>query len=169
MIIIRKAVSADAGVLLNLIIEVERSGWMLHAPEERSSSIKKLVEQMEHLTEIYIYIMDDTPVGYLLMTRNINRRNRHTISVELGVEKQFRRNGIGSKLLQKCLLVAESKKICRIEAGIIAHNQKALNLFHKFDFFKEGERIDSFLINNRFVNEVLLAKIIKKDNAAESQ
>lgn len=56
------------------------------------------------------------------------------------VKKDFRQKGIGSKLLEKLIETAASKKVVSLTLEVNCHNQSAINLYKKYNFTHLGTR-----------------------------
>ncbi|PKG23371.1 GNAT family N-acetyltransferase [Niallia nealsonii] len=63
---------------------------------------------------------------------------KYTIEHSVYVHKEFRKKGIGTKLLKALIAVAESQKYATLIAGIDANNEKSILAHTKLGFYHAG-------------------------------
>jgi RimJ/RimL family protein N-acetyltransferase len=68
--------------------------------------------------------------------------------------------GLGTQLFQKIEEWAKDHQIHRLELMVMEHNQAAIALYQKMGFAIEGIKRDNLLINGKWINELLMAKIL---------
>ncbi|MCL9783808.1 GNAT family N-acetyltransferase [Vibrio sp. S4M6] len=77
------------------------------------------------------------------------------------VVKEFRGNGIATKLMQEVLIRAKSRGIEKIELEVLANNHGAIHCYKKFGFFQEGKRQNAKkLKDGSYVDALLMAKFL---------
>ena len=57
---------------------------------------------------------------------------------------------------------ATDHKIHRLELTVMSHNERAVNLYQKMGFKIEGIKQDSLLVNDEYVDEYYMAKILNQ-------
>jgi putative acetyltransferase len=62
----------------------------------------------------------------------------HRGTLGMGVLERYRRQGLGSKLLEACIAKAWSKGLTRIELEVRSDNRAAIRLYERFGFVNEG-------------------------------
>ncbi|MFC4543892.1 GNAT family N-acetyltransferase [Halosolutus amylolyticus] len=82
---------------------------------------------------------------------------RHTAEVTVGVRPDVRRNEIGSTLLEDGLEWADDAGYRKIYQNIPATNEEAIAFLEANGWDREGRREEQYLIDEEFVDEVLLA------------
>lgn len=160
---IRRAVPADAGRLVELIKEVEDSGLMLFEPGERKTKPEQLEKRLEGMDAHSVILTAEEGgalQGYLFAIGDALMRKRHTVYVAIGIREGQRGKGIGTQLFKALELWAREKNLRRIELTVIEHNKAAVALYQKMGFEIEGIKKDSLYINDGYVNEYYMAKII---------
>ncbi|MBN1886376.1 MAG: GNAT family N-acetyltransferase [Thermoflexales bacterium] len=91
-------------------------------------------------------------------------KGRHVGDVGVSITKPWRERGIGTAMLAYAFEWAERARFQKLTASVIATNQRALNLFAKFDFAQEGRRARQFNILDKYVDEVLLGRFVNGYN-----
>ncbi len=99
-------------------------------------------------------------IGYLTACGGRYKRNRQTAYIITGILRGFTSQGIGTKLFEEMEQWAKRKDIHRLELNVMVHNEAALALYRKMGFEIEGKKKHSLLINNTYVDEYWMAKLL---------
>ncbi|GGF25761.1 N-acetyltransferase [Halobacillus andaensis] len=154
----------DVKVFLELTDQVEReAAYMLMEPGERKSGhqlekVKAFIND-PHST-ILIAEAENQWIGYALAFGGKANRNQHTISIVLGVIQDFQGKGAGSSLLNSLEEWARERGIHRIELTTVVKNTAAVHLYKKNGYEIEGCKRDSLKMNNTYVDEYYMAKLL---------
>lgn len=166
---IRKISVADAGAYLALQQKLdEETSFMLFEPGERDISVEKVrehlqeIEEADHL-ETFVAEEDGFLAGHLQVRAGALRRNSYTAYVVIGLLKDYHRKGIGTRLFQELDAWAKEHSIRRLELTVMEHNRAAMILYAKAGFQVEGMRKQSLYVDDEFVNEFYMAKIMEWD------
>lgn len=84
----------------------------------------------------------------------------HTAEVTLGVLPEYRRHGMGSHLLQRCLTWAAKHGYEKIYNSIPATNQRAATFLQANGWQTEAIRKDHYKIDDAYVAEMMMARTI---------
>ena len=89
---------------------------------------------------IYVYEVDGTVVGWISLSPYREGRNalRYTIEISYYVHQDFKRQNIGSKLIEKAIAEASSLNYKTIFAIILDKNEASIFLLLKYGFQKWG-------------------------------
>lgn len=101
----------------------------------------------------------DALVGWCDIGRNSAPSRRHRGVLGMGVIADWRGRGVGAALLTAALDLASRREFIRIELDVHADNAAAIALYEKFGFAREGVQSDGALIDGRFVDVVLMARV----------
>ena len=87
------------------------------------------------------------------------RENAHVLGiVGLAVGPGDRRRGVGSALLAAAEQHARVRGARKLSLRVLGTNETAMRLYERHGFRREGTLRDEFLIEGRFVDDVLMAK-----------
>ncbi|MEM7373322.1 MAG: GNAT family N-acetyltransferase [Bacteroidota bacterium] len=170
---LRKIHETDAEPFLRLLEQIEReSPFALLEPNERTTSIR---EQKEDIQDILardnqiIFVVEDRDqlVGWLGIYGGGYRRNHHSGLVAVGVLESYHRQGIGKWLFEEGEKWAWKQKFRRLELLVAAENKPGIGLYRKMGYQIEGTKRDSYQIDDRFVDEYLMAKLLIKPEPPE--
>lgn len=163
---IREARPEDAEVLIKLIKQVEaESDFMLMETGERKTSSeqqRKRLEQMNTNDNSTILVAEQENgklAGYLFGIGGTVKRNKHTAYLVIGISKEYRGHGIGTKLFQRIEEWAFTHKISRLELTVVTENLAGVSLYKKMGFEIEGTKRNSLLINGTYFDEYYMAKL----------
>ena len=85
-------------------------------------------------------------------------KTRHLCGVGLHLIREYRGQGIGTRLLELAVEWARQQGYLKMDASIFSTNAASLALFRKLGFVEEGRRRCQFLVEGGFVDEVLVGK-----------
>ena len=165
--LIREIKPDDAENLVNLIKRVETEAeYMLMESGERKTSPeqqRKHLERLEKQGNATIFVAeneDSELVGYLIVIGGSVNRTKHSAYLVIGVLKEYRGVGIGTRLFQELDAWAKTKNLLRLELTAVTQNDPGLSLYKKMGFEIEGTKRKSLLIDGAFFNEYFMSKIL---------
>ena len=160
---IRPAADGDAEKIYDLLNEVgTENTYFLLEPEERAvEQIKGLVRQQTlNRSLILIAENDGDIVGALGFIGGSFKKIFHVIEIGMAIRREFRKSGIGSTLFREAIAWARKKGFHRLELGVLSTNYQAISLYKKFGFQEEGIRKNRYRIEETWVDEILMAKLL---------
>jgi RimJ/RimL family protein N-acetyltransferase len=163
---IREVEDKDAEALLALHLALDReTSFMLVEPGERSPDIEVERERIRNLRSrpnqtLLVADVGDRLAGYVAVLGGPYRRNRHAAHLVIGVLEGFSGQGIGGELLNAAIRWAASAGLHRLELTVMAHNDKAIRLYERKGFLREGIRSRSLRVGDTWVDEVFMAKLL---------
>lgn len=164
---IRELRSEDAEHFVELIKQVEaESEFMLMEPGERlltPEQQRNRTEQMKrdgHSTIFVAELEDGKLVGYLFAIGGTARRTKHSAYLVIGILKEYRGMGVGTKLFQSVEEWAGFKGISRLELTVVTENKAGIGLYKKMGFEIEGTKRNSLMIGERPFSEYMMSKFL---------
>ena len=167
MIKIREIRDQDAEKFLALSRQLdEETQFMLLEPGERLTTAegqKKLIQQTLNLINRTILVAetDEQLVGYIAGLGGSYHRNQHKADVVIGILHAYGGQGLGTRLFVALEEWARARDLHKLELTVMAHNKRAIGLYKKMGFVKEGVSVDSLRVDGRYVDELNMAKILK--------
>lgn len=148
-----KAIPAESDFLtfgeneLNFTPEIE--GEIISSMKDKDNSIMLLA------------IIDEEVAGNCTFRAGERIRTRHTGEFGITVRKSYWGLGIGSILMEALISWAKSTKTIRkINLRVRTDNKKAIKLYEKFGFEREGIIRRDFLINRKFYDSILMGLLL---------
>jgi RimJ/RimL family protein N-acetyltransferase len=118
-----------------------------------------ILKTLERNSPMFVALGDAAVVGWCDIRRDPTAARAHRGTLGIGVAPRWRDCGIGSKLLLATLERARSAGFVRIELDVFSDNFRALALYEKFGFVREGYQRDAARIDGRYRDSVLMALI----------
>jgi RimJ/RimL family protein N-acetyltransferase len=166
MITIRKIQIEDAENLLNLLNKLDtETTFLLYERGERKTTIeqqrKNIQEQLEK--GVLTFVLEDNKklVGYIFGNIFTANRKKHCMNLAIAVLQKYTGKGYGTKLMKTLEKHAINNGITRLELEVSKKNKVAISLYQKIGFEAEGVKRNAFLVNGKYEDELLMAKIIK--------
>ena len=163
--LIRQIQRDDAAQLLQLKLQLDReTQFMLFEPDERKLTIEEQEQQIENILAkggmIFVAEHEQQLIGYLGATAYAFYRTRHSVTIVIGIIQAFTGQGIGTSLFVVMEEWARKKHLHRLELTVMTDNVVGIALYKKRGFEIEGTRKDAYLVNNRYVDEYMMAKLL---------
>ena len=106
--------------------------------------------------------VNDRIVAFSRCEGNHLKRFAHKVEFGVCVLKEYWGYGIGTNFLKKSIAWADSNRIKKISLNVLEINNKAIKLYEKFGFIKEGNLInDKILSDGQYYNTVIMGRLKK--------
>ena len=162
---IRKITTHDAQAMLALNIKLDaESDFMLFDAGERDpcmlSQAQLIKESISNSYLIWLVAEDDDSSihGYCAVSAKPQLRVKHVGSLVVGVAKDYWHQGIGFDLVSAAIEQSKILGYSRLELTVRSDNFRAIALYQKLGFKKEGLRKNSIQINGNYFDEFYMAK-----------
>lgn len=163
---IRKIIPEEAQDFLSLRQQLDReTKFMLLEPGERPSDVVMVRNQLEQSSQRANQILlgafsNRRLVGFLSAEGGRYRRSCRTAYVVVGILQEFTGQGLGTRLFAELDSWAHSTAVHRLELTVMSHNQPAIALYRKAGFKVEGEKKDVLWVDDAYVDELMMAKLL---------
>jgi len=155
---IRKAIPDDFEFIYDLHMHPQVNRFLFYeimSAEEFKPIFNELLEQ----DILYVYEEDAVLKG---MFKLIPKQYRSSHVVFLGgvaIHPLFSGKGCGQRMLNEIILIGKEKRFLRMELGVSTINSKAVHLYEKAGFKKEGvlKKIIYLKNENLFLDDILMA------------
>jgi len=88
----------------------------------------------------------------------------HSGVLGLGVIREYRGLGIGTRLIGTALQAAKVRGLSRVVLTVRERNEIAIQLYKHFGFFQEGRHIKAVKINGCYENHLSMALLISEND-----
>jgi len=162
---IRKATGNDAEQIVQVIKNAEESGYMLFNPGERKISAESFAKFIDVLdanekSGVFIACEEQRVSGYVIVQHEKPQRVSHRAYLVAGVHSDSRGKGVGNALFTHVVEWAKTVSLHRLELTVIAGNEPAVALYQKMGFEIEGVKRDSLLINDGYMDEYYMSRLL---------
>ena len=163
---VRAAVEEDAAALLALrSLLFSETEFMLWEPGEFRDTAADEAARIKRLNAgrnsvLFVAQAEEGAlVGYVSAFGNTVRRQQHSTTLALGVRQSHWRHGVGSQLLQEALKWSMVAGVVRVELTVQCTNSRAVALYERLGFEREGVRRKSLFVNGEYVDEYLMSRL----------
>jgi RimJ/RimL family protein N-acetyltransferase len=163
---IRDVAPEDAGSVIALFQRLySETSFLLYDPGEsvpRAADYAKRIGDGRASENFVILIAENSDglIGFLSGGRGNARRNRHSLFLVLGVVQDQWHRGVGRALLEAIENWALAHGVHRLELTVRRDNERALQLYEKMGFIREGTKRHSLKIEGQFIDEHYMSKLI---------
>lgn len=100
-------------------------------------------------------------VGHLQISLATNARYRGTGGLFIYLNQDFQNAGLGAALMKEGIALARARRVHRIELTVVADNHRAIRLYEKVGFQREGLKRENYLAEDgKYHDEVEMAILL---------
>ncbi|MCT1726951.1 MULTISPECIES: GNAT family N-acetyltransferase [Lysinibacillus] len=164
--IIRGIEASDARSFIHLQEEIfQETDFMYNVQNELDLTVQQLRKNLTYWKQlknrtILLCVLNGIFAGYAVIHGYKQSKARHVASIRLAVKEEYQQKGIGSALMKAVESWSKQHDISRLELSVMEHNNVALHLFTKLGFHQEGIRKNAIKLNDTYINEYNLSKIL---------
>jgi ribosomal protein S18 acetylase RimI-like enzyme len=109
----------------------------------------------------YVALAGERVVGWCDVHPGDRVTTAHSGVLGIGVVPEFRGRGIGRALLGTVLEKARSSGLTRVELTVRQDNRRAIALYEKLAFVREGVKRNAMRVDGKYWNLVCMALLVK--------
>jgi RimJ/RimL family protein N-acetyltransferase len=160
---VRPAEPGDASRLVDLAREVggEEEGWLITGGEWRSpGEERRYLRWLRHHSDAAVFVAEENGaiIGRLSIARDAHPASEHVADLGLMVAREFRRQGIGTALMEEAERWARDLAVRKLELHVFPHNEAAIALYRGLGYEEEGFRRNHYRRRGEFLDAILMAK-----------
>lgn len=133
----------------------------LGLPSYRSADSTSFLSDLGPNDHHFVAVLEDgTVIGAACLQTFGNPRMRHAGSVALMVHADYQNAGVGTALLKALLDLADNwLMLVRVELTVFADNERAIHLYEKLGFEKEGLKRMTTVRGGKYADEYMMARL----------
>jgi len=113
----------------------------------------------------FVAVVRDEVVGWCDITRHDRSIHAHRGTLGMGIVPAYRERGLGLKLINATVAQARKTGFVRVELFVHSDNARAISLYDKVGFVREGVQRDAVYIDGEYRDAIVMA-IVERENAA---
>lgn len=156
---VRRSRMDDAESLCDAVNSVAREKWWLATADgftpEQTRTFLKFV--MDHALSQVVADASGLIVGWCDVVPKGPRGFAHVGALGMGVRREWRRHGVGRRLLEECLGLARDARLEKIELEVFTDNEGAIRLYESLGFTREGVKARARKLDDRYQDVLLMA------------
>jgi RimJ/RimL family protein N-acetyltransferase len=141
---------------LDVVARERKYLTMLEAQPE-PDTLRFVKSNLENGNPMMVALADDKVIGWCDVRREFFPSRAHRGTLGMGLLPEWRGRGVGRRLLEATLAQARRSGFKRIELDVHADNSRAIALYEKAGFVREGVVRDASLIDSVFRDAILMA------------
>jgi RimJ/RimL family protein N-acetyltransferase len=163
---VREAIPSDSARLVPFFqAHYSETNFMLFEPDEFTMTEEQQARRIEEMSRadsgaMFICETESELLGVVFGNRGIARRTRHSLYIVIGVLQARVGRGAGRALLTALEGWARSKGLHRLELTVDVDNLRAIALYEKCGFEREGVKRHSRRLEGRYSDEFYMSKLI---------
>lgn len=154
----RNITAGDFDFIYGLYMHPQVNPWLLYEPMD-ATAFKTIFEDLLSKNVVYIFEVEGQAVGMFKFIKQ-PYRNHHTAYLGgLGIHPDFSGNGYGQQMMNEILVLGKTMGMLRIELTVATINKKAITLYEKNGFVKEGvlRKFTHLVSEGRFIDEAIMS------------
>ncbi len=138
---------------------------ILGIPSERIKRNEDFILNMDSNQHQFVAVIkseadQEIVVGTAGLNVYANHRLRHSGFIGIMIHRDYQGKGVGTALMQTLIDIADNwLMLVRVELSVFEDNDKAIHLYEKFGFEKEGIKRLAAIRNGKYVNEYSMSRI----------
>jgi ribosomal protein S18 acetylase RimI-like enzyme len=118
-----------------------------------------VLDNIKHGYPELVAVSDGLVVGWCDVVPNPRPIHAHVGVLGMALLPEFRRQGIGGRLMRQTLDAAQAFGLRRVELTVRESNVVAIELYKKIGFATEGLQRDRILVDGAYENHVLMGML----------
>lgn len=158
---IRKATTTDFEFIYELYMHPQINPYLLYELMDAATFLP-IFEDLQNKKVLYVYEDGEKSIGMCKLVPQ-QHRNAHIIYLGgVGILANEAGKGHGLNMLQEVKEYARNNGFLRIELSVATINERAIHLYEKAGFVKEGvmKNFTYLKAENKFLDEVLMACLL---------
>ena len=138
---------------------------ILGIPSERIKRNEDFIVTMGPENHAFVAVTADERneeliIGMANLYVNTNHRLRHSAGVGIMIHTDYQDKGVGTALMNTLIDIADNwLMLVRIELTVFADNSRAIHMYEKLGFVKEGVKKYAAIKSGKYEDELMMARI----------
>lgn len=159
---VRHITTEDFDFIYSLYFHPEVNPYLLYEMMEKED-FKPIFADLLAKNIVFVFENEGKKVGMFKLYAHTYRTSHIAYLGGVAVHPDFAGKGFGNKMLKKIIDLAQERGFLRLELSTATINEKAIHLYEKMGFQKEGVlRNYTFLKSeNRFLDEMMMSYLFE--------
>ena len=158
---LRLATNTDFDFVYELYMHQQINPFLLYEQME-ANDFKPVFEDLTNREILFVFEDDGVPTGMCKLVPQLYRNSHIVYLGGIAVHPFFAGKGEGIKMMNDIIGFAKQNDFLRIELSVASVNEKAIRLYEKAGFVKEGvlRKFTYLKSENKFLDEVMMAYLV---------
>lgn len=157
----RLATTVDFSFIYHLYMHPENNRWLLYEEMDKET-FRPIFDELVKRAHLYVYEEQGEPVG-MFKLQPMRYRNSHIIYLGgVAVDPRHKGKGYGGAIISESVGIAHTMGFTRIELTVATENEKAIRLYERYGFEKEGvlKKYSYLKSEGLYLDEWVMGKVI---------
>ncbi|MGE5509005.1 MAG: N-acetyltransferase family protein [Chitinophagales bacterium] len=165
-VVVRPVRPSDAEAFTEIRLLPSVLETMCSMPSERAADRRKTLENLGANEHVLVAEVDGKVVGVASLSV-LGGRRRHVGDLSLAVHEEYQGRGIGRRLMQALLDVADNYLgLARTELEVVSDNTRAIRLYESLGFQVEGAKRGGYFRQGRLLDLVIMGRMRQPGGAS---
>lgn len=162
---IRKATSDDFNFMYELYMHPAINPFLLYEMMDKEL-FQPIYADLFQKAVLYVFSDSVADAGMFKLVPQLYRNSHIVYLGGVAVHPSFAGRGYGYKMMQEILDFVKNQGFLRIELSVASFNEKAIRLYEKSGFEKEGvlRKFTYLKSEGRYIDEVLMSYLIRTNS-----
>lgn len=158
---LRHAISSDVEFVYGLYFHPDINPFLLYEPMD-TADFQPIFDDLLEKRVLYIFEYDGQKAGMCKLVPLTHRCDHIAYLGGVATHPSFAGRGLGKKMMLEVIALAQQSGFLRIELSTATTNDRAIRLYEKMGFQKEGilRRYTHLKIEGRFDDEVMMSCLL---------
>lgn len=158
---VTKASENDFNFIYSLYMHPSINPYLLYEPMD-TVEFKPIYENLIQSSLLYVFEHDSKPTGMFKLVPFTHRSSHVVYLGGLAIDPAVTGKGLGGKMMAAIIDHCKQKGFLRIELSVAINNEKAIRLYERAGFKKEGvlRKYTHLKKQDIFIDEVLYSYLI---------
>lgn len=141
---IRPYTPSDKEGLFSMYASLSQESLRWSMPPYNRERIERMTSDLENRI-IVLGVDGQRVVGHLQISLATNARFRGTGDLFIYLHQDYQNAGLGAALMREGIAQAKNRRVHRVELTVVAENHRAIRLYEKVGFQREGLKRENYL------------------------
>ena len=135
---------SDKEGLVSMYAGLSQESLRWSMPPYNRERIERMTSDLENRIIVLGFDRQNV-VGHLQISLATNARFRGTGDLFIYLHQDFQNAGLGAALMNEGIALARARRVHRVELTVVADNHRAIRLYEKVGFQREGVKRENYL------------------------
>ncbi len=155
---IRNITKSDFDFIYGLYMHPQVNPFLMYEQMDGAGFIS-IFNELLAKNIVYIFSVDGNNIGMFKFIKQEHRDSHKAYLGGLAIDPSFSGKGYGLQMMKEIVELGKTMDILRIELSVSTFNEKAISLYEKVGFEKEGvmRKFTHLKSEGRFIDEVMMS------------
>jgi RimJ/RimL family protein N-acetyltransferase len=151
---------ADKESLISMYAQLSEESLRWSMPPYNRERIERWSSNLDN-SIIIVAAEKDRIAGHLQISIGTSPPFRASGDLFIYIHQEYQNVGLGAALMREGLRLAQARRLHRVELTVVADNHRALNLYEKIGFQREGVKKENYLgRDGKYHDEIIMGILL---------